>query len=170
MNHTFCDSFRVVGGVVVEVWIVLGLAQLALVALIAAGAFGWRWRVAANRVAQLGDEHEAVRIALEAGAKLLANAKPAQDWDDMLDERIAELDNPESEADQILLMALRYERHSEPINLTASATGDAEVEALKAELEALRAHAAADGTAMSSDRETSSRRWCSSSRTTVEKC
>lgn len=152
LNHTSVVKNPLVDRVVIEVWIALGLAQLALVSLIAAGVFAWRWRVSARRCQTLITESEDARTALEAGAKLLASHKPARSWADELDDRIEALADAASQADRVRLMVLRHERDGDPIEVTDSG-GTAEIDALREQLEQLRNQPPPSGAALPAERE-----------------
>jgi hypothetical protein len=127
--------------VIVEVWLLLGLGQLALLAVVAAAVCGWRWRAAAERYRTLSAEADEARAALAAGAKLLAAAKPAESWPDTLAQRIKQLETSDDPTDKLRLGVFRYELHGDAIELTPAAVAqeDAELDVLRAELQALRA-------------------------------
>ena len=129
---------------VLNFWVVVGLGQVALLAIVAAAFCGWRWRAAAARARALDTKFDETEKALADGKKLLNDAKGGKYWQPELEARIAGIAADDDYAD-IRRRVLTHELSGAALDLSdciaAPSTDDgahAELETLKAELAALK--------------------------------
>jgi len=110
----------------------------------------WRWRVAAARSRVLEGKFDETEKALADGKKLLNDAKGGKYWQPELEARIAAIAADDDYAD-IRRRVLTHELTGEALDLSdctapEDAGAQAEVDALKAEIAALKASPAPEAT------------------------